>query len=50
VFPLGIRATYRGREFSLWCDQAGELIVVHDHLRAQQVEDHCSEFVRLSAE
>jgi hypothetical protein len=33
---------YRGREFSLWCDQAGELIVVHDHLRAQQVEDLCA--------
>jgi hypothetical protein len=42
VFPLGIRAIHRTREFSLWCDRPGELIVAHDGLRAQQVEEICS--------
>jgi hypothetical protein len=46
VFPLGIRARYQEREFSLWCDEPGQLIVVHDNLRAQRIHNICSVLAR----
>jgi hypothetical protein len=37
VFAGGIRARYRDRPFSLWCDAPGELTVKHEKLRPSQI-------------
>jgi hypothetical protein len=33
IFAHGIRARYRDREFSLWCDSPGKLTLKHEDLR-----------------
>jgi hypothetical protein len=39
----GVPARYQGREFSIWSDEPGELVLVHNGLRAGKLEKLCME-------